>query len=100
MVRVISIVCLMYADDNGLSTHSPAHASIFLQPSIIHSFCPEGAADKEVGGNDEASPSEVLLERSSRGTLESPLILSEEDPHVQILRRYSMILREQLQEKF
>lgn len=38
VVRVISIVFLMYADDNGLSTHSPAHTSISLHPSVVRPF--------------------------------------------------------------
>lgn len=63
MVQVISIVCLMYADDNGLSTHSPAHASISLHPSVIRTFAltSDRRGEQTIGGEDEASLNKVLM---------------------------------------
>lgn len=63
-------VCLMYADDNSLSTHSSAHASIFLHhpfphPSSHSRFWPEGAAEEWVGRWGGVEKIELWLERRS-----------------------------------
>lgn len=82
---VISIVCLMYADDNGLSTHSPAHASISLHPSVIRPFAltSDRRGEQTIEGEDEVSLNQVLMEKknshswgSNIETSENPLIHS------------------------
>lgn len=57
----------MYADDNGLSTHSPAHASIFLHPSVIRPFAltSDRRGEQTIEGEDEVSLNQVLLEKKT-----------------------------------